>query len=185
MLLIRLVSSHINKCVIFAAFAISLIANADSEITIRKDQTGHFRVMGAINGVPTYFLVDTGATITSVPLNVANQSGLTRQHCRPIASNTANGISRGCSYKGQLSLGPINVECEIQVLPNLTMSLLGMNALNGLNIHQSDQLLTLTKGDPIPSSISITPSRSEVVGVDLGVTQKVIKRGSSIGNDFR
>lgn len=166
--------SHIAKYMLFAALAVPLLVNAYPEITIRKDQTGHFNVMGAINGIPTYFIIDTGATITAVPPSVANKTGLTQQRCRLIATSTANGITHGCSYSGQISLGEISVEGEIHVLPNLKMNLLGMNVLGGLNIHQSDQFMTLTKGDVIPSSISITPvNRSTVV---LPANERMVKR---------
>lgn len=135
---------------------ISEFANAATVVTIRKDPTGHFRLAGYINGVSTYFLIDTGATTTSVPVAIANQAGLARQGCKPVSTSTANGITHGCKYQGRIAFGGIAVDGDILSLPNLSTSLLGMNVLRGLTVNQSGDFLTLTKGSPAPSSITIS-----------------------------
>lgn len=139
------------------AFQVSVGAHASAQATVRKDSSGHYRLMGKVDGYPTHFLIDTGATFTSVPPTVAAQAGLSRKACRPVVVNTANGMARGCAYNGQIEFGRISLRGEIHVLPNLSSSVLGMNALKGLSMQQAGEFLTLTQGDPTPSSISITP----------------------------
>lgn len=150
----------------------AMTSNAAPGVTLQKDQTGHFRTMGAVNGFPIYFLLDTGASITSVTPTVAAQSGLTRQRCVPVTVSTANGITSGCAYTGKIEFGEISVQGTIHSLPSLSANLLGMNALAGLVIQQDGNHMTISKGHPIPSSISITPvgSRAPVTLSDKTTT---------------
>lgn len=143
----------------WAWIAMASTALAAPQVVIKKDHSGHFRVAGAVNDARAYFLVDTGATNTTVTPAVARQAGLTRQPCRWVQALTANGVTEGCQYWGKIAIGPIVVSGEINVLPRVSENLLGMNVLRGLHITQSGLYLTMTQGNPTPSSISITPAK--------------------------
>lgn len=60
---------------------------ASGELLLRADQSGHYRLEGAINGQPVQLLLDTGATRITIPQQIAERLGLTaygssRQYCR-------------------------------------------------------------------------------------------------------
>ena len=59
------------------------------ELLLKRSRNGHYFFPGAINGQPVTFLLDTGATLVSVPAHMANELGL-RAGARQ-QSVTANG----------------------------------------------------------------------------------------------
>src|SRR5699024_761596 len=52
--------------------------NGSIEVVLESDRQGHFIASGAISGREVTFLVDTGATLVSVPEDLANRLGLER-----------------------------------------------------------------------------------------------------------
>ena len=61
---------------------------------LQKNRYGHYETQGSINGYPLTFLIDTGASITSVPGSLARQVGISS--CEPRQFNTAGGEVTGC-----------------------------------------------------------------------------------------
>ena len=47
-------------------------------IVLRRAADGHFHWPGQVNGVAVEFLVDTGATATTLPASLAREAGLER-----------------------------------------------------------------------------------------------------------
>lgn len=106
------------------------------ETRVEMAGDGHFWLRAAINGVPARFLVDTGATVTAVSEDVANQAGLEpRRGGIPVRIATANGtMNAAISSAESLSFG--NVEArgiDVVIAPSLgTTNVLGMNVLSRL-----------------------------------------------------
>jgi aspartyl protease family protein len=64
---------------------------AGKELRIRKSMDGHFWVAGEINGKAVRFLVDSGATVTSISARTAARADVVTGGF-PVMVNTANGI---------------------------------------------------------------------------------------------
>ena len=96
---------------------------------------GHFWVEGEVNGVPVKFLVDSGATMTTIDREVAIRAGV-RVSPRPDQFvRTGNGIirvSRG--QADRLDVGGIErSNVGLQVADNDNLNVLGMNFLSSLS----------------------------------------------------
>ncbi len=116
-----------------------------TELVLRRNRMGHYVAPGAINGQPVTFLLDTGATVVSVPAHLGPTLGLvpgTRQRVM-----TANGevIARATRIE-ELGLGPFRLR-EVRAHLNPGMSgdqvLLGMSVLRRLEFTQRGDTLTL------------------------------------------
>jgi aspartyl protease family protein len=68
-------------------------ASVPNELTLRADRLGHFVVDGTVNGAPTRFLVDSGASYVSLSLDQAAAAGIGRSSLRFTQKvQTANGV---------------------------------------------------------------------------------------------
>jgi len=125
---------------------VSVNANGEKEIVLQRNRYGHYVVNGKINGQQVEFLLDTGATLVSVPEHIANQLHL--QKGRGFQSETANGLSQ--SYATRLesvSIGDIvitNVEGGISSGMEFDEILLGMSFLKHLNMSQRGKTLIIS-----------------------------------------
>lgn len=103
---------------------------------VRLSEDGHFWVTGRINDAPARFLIDSGATLTTLSDDVARQAGLSVDGFTPgIAMQTANGvvIAKRSSISG-LAVGPIHTsDLPVVVSDRLNgVNVLGMNFLSRL-----------------------------------------------------
>jgi len=114
------------------------------EVVLEADRQGHFVATGAINGRAVTFLVDTGATLVSVPEAVADRLGLERR--APIMLETAAGPAPGwLTELDEVRLGEIvgrNGSATINPGRHETV-LLGMSFLRELEMSQSSGKLRL------------------------------------------
>ena len=62
------------------------------ELRIRKSLDGHFWVQGELNGHRVRFLVDSGATITSISTETARRAEISPSAGMPALVQTANGV---------------------------------------------------------------------------------------------
>jgi aspartyl protease family protein len=62
------------------------------ELRIRKAMDGHFWVNGELNGHKVRFLVDSGATVTSISTQTARLAGIEQSGGIPALVQTANGV---------------------------------------------------------------------------------------------
>ncbi|MGC1442843.1 MAG: TIGR02281 family clan AA aspartic protease [Burkholderiaceae bacterium] len=112
-------------------------------ITLQRGRHGHYVVTGTINGYQAEFLVDTGASSVSVPVDVADGAGLTRG--APIKINTANGIGTAYATRiDRLRIGELEVRnVTAHVNPGLSDAvLLGMSVLKHYElIQRGDKLI--------------------------------------------
>lgn len=95
---------------------------------------GHFWVEGRLNGVSARFLIDSGATMTTVDRATAMQSGLAITPERTQLVRTGNGIIRVALGRAEsLSVEEIDRRgISVHVAPNDDMNVLGMNWLSSL-----------------------------------------------------
>jgi aspartyl protease family protein len=96
---------------------------------------GHFWVNAKLNGHDVKFLVDSGATTTTVDRDTAKDSGVEISPRRDLFVRTGNGVIRVASGRAaELTIGSItrrNVALEIA--DNDDMNVLGMNYLSSLS----------------------------------------------------
>ena len=118
---------------------------ASGELLLRADQSGHYRLEGAINGQPVQLLLDTGATRITIPQQVAERLGLTAYGSSQV--NTAAGQIRvGNGTIETLAMGPLTLyDLAIFINPAADGDevLVGMNALGRLELVQKERQLLL------------------------------------------
>lgn len=104
------------------------------QIRIPMAIDGHFWVEGRLNGAPARFLIDSGATMTTVDRATAAQSRLVIDPKRTQLVRTGNGIIRVALGRAS-SLTVADVERRdlvVHVAANDDMNVLGMNWLSSL-----------------------------------------------------
>ncbi|ALM53787.1 retropepsin-like aspartic protease family protein [Halomonas huangheensis] len=65
----------------------------DEALQLKRGADGHYRAPGTINGQEVRFLLDTGASVVSVPSHLADQLGL--RSMGAVRLHTANGTVNG------------------------------------------------------------------------------------------
>ena len=103
------------------------------ELRIPLSDDGHFWVDAKLNGHETRFLVDSGASITTVSSRTAQAAGL-RTDMRVARVETANGIVRMRRARAErFQLGPIErTGFAVNVNERDSTNVLGMNFLSSL-----------------------------------------------------
>jgi aspartyl protease family protein len=96
---------------------------------------GHFWVEGQINGRKTKFLVDSGATMTTIDRDTALKAGVAVSPQRDQFVRTGNGIIRVSTGRAaELKVGGIvRRDIGLQVADNDNLNVLGMNFLSSLS----------------------------------------------------
>ena len=96
---------------------------------------GHFWVKATLNGKPVKFLVDSGATMTTVDRDTAVAAGVDVSPRRDEFVRTGNGVIRVSSGRAdQLVVGGIvRRDIGLQVADNDDLNVLGMNYLSSLS----------------------------------------------------
>ena len=106
---------------------------ADGEVRIPVGDDGHYWLEAQVNGRSARFLVDSGATITTVSRSLAERAGVPLTGQR-IAVSTANGIAPvRLASLDRLEVGPIlRNDFPINVSDRDDVNVLGMNFLSSL-----------------------------------------------------
>lgn len=96
---------------------------------------GHFWVDAKVNGHDVKFLVDSGATTTTIDRQTANDAGVEVSPRRDLYVRTGNGIVRVASGRAaQLSVGSIvRRDVSLEIADNDDLNVLGMNFLSSLS----------------------------------------------------
>lgn len=103
------------------------------EIRIPMAIDGHFWVDGEVNGEPVKFLVDSGATMTTIGADTAQRAGITADERRGQLVRTGNGVIRVATARvDRLAVGPIERERMQLHIANEDFNVLGMNFLSSL-----------------------------------------------------
>ena len=96
---------------------------------------GHFWVDAKVNGSDVKFLVDSGATMTTIDRKTAAAAGLPTSGRRDQFVRTGNGIIRVSSSRAEeISIGTISRnDVGVQIADNDDLNVLGMNYLSTLS----------------------------------------------------
>ncbi len=105
-----------------------------AEIRIPMAIDGHFWIEGELNGVPAKFLVDSGATMTTIGRDTARRAGIEVSPTPDQIVRTGNGLIRVSSGRAQsLSIGSIERrDVGLHIADNEGLNVLGMNFLSSL-----------------------------------------------------
>lgn len=114
------------------------------EVTLQRNNLGHYITNGQINGSEVVFMLDTGATGVAVPAHIAREVGLKKG--RAIEIHTANGRATGyMSNLDRIGIDGIqmeNVRAVINPNDSSDMILLGMTFLKEIEFTQrGDELI--------------------------------------------
>jgi aspartyl protease family protein len=117
-------------------------------IVLKADRQGHFRGTVLVNNVPMPFLIDTGATTTTIPKNMAIRAGL--PFGRQVHSNTAGGqVTHHLTQINSFKIGNVTMRyLDAQINPYLDEVLIGMNTLKYFRMTQNGNTLTLEANNP-------------------------------------
>ncbi len=124
-------------------------ASSRASAMLAADSRGHYMADGAINGVATRFLVDTGATLVVLSSNEANRLGIPYRQAAQAMARTANGAVPYRLVKldrvkvGDVEL--INVEAGVMEGGYDGPALLGMSFLSRTEVSRDGQSMVLTK----------------------------------------
>jgi aspartyl protease family protein len=104
------------------------------EIRIPMAIDGHFWIGGELNGVRVKFLVDSGATMTTIGRDTAERAGIAVSARPDQIVRTGNGLIRVSSGRADsLTIGPIERrDLAMHVADNADLNVLGMNFLSSL-----------------------------------------------------
>ena len=118
---------------------------AGGTLELRRAPDGHYHWQGRLTGPAgqrtVEFLVDTGATSTALPLQLAQELGL--PVLGAVQSSTAGGVARGQLVLADLELdGGVQAQrLRVTALPNLAAPLLGMDVLGRLRWEQGQGVM--------------------------------------------
>jgi aspartyl protease family protein len=104
------------------------------EVRIPMAIDGHFWVEGALNGMPVKFLVDSGATMTTIGRDTAEAARVTVNSGRGQIVRTGNGMLRVATGRASsLAVGPIErSDVGLHIAEHEDLNVLGMNYLSTL-----------------------------------------------------
>lgn len=115
------------------------------EVKLKQNRYGHYVTSGQINQSKVTFLLDTGATLISIPASIAEELQLQKGY--PFQSETANGtITVYSTLLDSVSIGDIKLD-KIRASINPHMAgdeiLLGMSFMKHLELIQKNKQLIL------------------------------------------
>jgi aspartyl protease family protein len=107
-----------------------------AEIRIPKAEDGHFWVNGRINGTRVRFLVDSGATVTTLSADSAREADVEPSGGFPVLVSTANGQALERRATATLRVGTIerrDFDVHLAAEAAGDTNVLGMNFLSSLS----------------------------------------------------
>ena len=112
----------------------ALVVAGGKEVRVPMAIDGHFWVEGDVNGLPVKFLVDSGATMTTISRADAAQARLTIDDSRGQVVRTGNGLVRVSTARTPtLRVASIERENVGVHVADDDLSVLGMNFLSSLD----------------------------------------------------
>lgn len=117
--------------------------SGDGSMEVQRQANGHFYVPGSIANTPVTFMVDTGASVTSISSDLARQAGI--RNCKEVQFQTANGTATGCiALVPNMTLGNFVLQnITVAVMPNMEINLLGANVLRNFQVSQNDSMMLI------------------------------------------
>ena len=115
----------------------NVVATAPGEIRIRQSDDGHFWVNAEVNGHVVRFLVDSGATVTTLSRDTARSTGVEPDGGFGVVVDTANGAALfDRANVDRLQVGPIvraGLAVQISRVEGADLDVIGMNFLSTLS----------------------------------------------------
>lgn len=114
-------------------------------VVIERARDGHYHWSGQIGDVAVDFLIDTGASRTSISQDLAQRAGL--KNFDTAQFSTANGNVTGGLARSTMRLegGLVLERHVVAVMPRMDdTALLGMDVLGKLQIEQSERQLRIS-----------------------------------------
>lgn len=126
-------------------------AAKENTIVFNADQTGHFRGTVWINNISAPFVIDTGATVTTIPMKYASTAQL--PYGDQIETQTAGGRVFGKSTViKNLKIGKFEIHnLTAHLNQHLSEVLIGMNTLKFFRLTQTVDKLILTVNQDLPT----------------------------------
>jgi aspartyl protease family protein len=129
-------------------FETAAMTSARTTVTLAQDGRGHFRTDAQVNGTHIRFMVDTGATLVSIPQSEAQRLGINYLKGSPGVVALADG-RRVAAYRvilDSVQVGDIALfNVDAVVTPGSGEPLLGMSFLSRTEMRNDGQSLVLTK----------------------------------------
>lgn len=118
----------------------------ESKLVVHMDGRHSYRTAGTVNGRPVTFVIDTGASRTSISQEVAEAAGI-KECIGAGVTSTANGVVHTCIAKvSEITFGSFHVrDLAVIVMPNLSVdALLGMDVLGTMKLQQEFEVLSIS-----------------------------------------
>ncbi len=120
--------------------------NEHGSLTLYLNARHSFTTQGSINDLPVTFVVDTGASVTTISERTAIRAGI--KSCTGAGFvATGNGVVRTCSVTiPRLAFGTFHLsDVTVNILPSLSVdALLGMNVLRKMKINQQEDVMFIS-----------------------------------------
>lgn len=140
-------SPCLSGAVPYNAGRVSVNDESADSVTVTRDAHGIYSLPGFINGRSVIFIVDTGASFTTISGDFAKTLGI--NNCiQAGVTHTANGDAPTCRVKvDSLSFGGFNYsDISISLNPNMQgIALLGNDLLAGFKVNQQAGVMVLSK----------------------------------------
>lgn len=116
------------------AAAVGVPFETGGELRIAMAEDGHFWVRASVNGESARFLVDSGASVTTLSTETARSAGVSTSGRETVVS-TANGqVTMARAYVDRLLVGSIErKDFAVDINQRDTTNILGMNFLSSLS----------------------------------------------------
>jgi aspartyl protease family protein len=133
--------------------AASVVGNTgpvnNDPVNLYADSRGHFSGNLSINGASLKYIVDTGATAVALNSGDAKFAKIDYEKGEKVNVSTANGVVTAYLVKlNTLKIGTItlnNIDALINEGGSPAIVLLGMSALNHMDMKRDNSVMTLTK----------------------------------------
>ena len=139
----------VTKTLPLVATAVGDATGTSSSVTLEADAHGQFFTSGTVNGRSMRFVVDTGATLTTLSRADAQRIGLDYRRGTPVRTGTANGVVNGWRVSlDALRVGDTTVrDVDAIVVDNdtLPVGLLGMSFLGRFDMQRQGPTLVLRR----------------------------------------
>ncbi len=121
--------------------------DTQGSIILKADRQGHFRGTLTLNHIPMPFMIDTGATQTVIPENLAKKAEL--DFLGKVRIRTAGGNSYAhLTRLKQLDIANVSLNnLSAYISPHIDEVLIGMNTLKYFRITQQGNTLLLQVND--------------------------------------
>ncbi len=126
----------------------SVVSSAQQSVTLKADGAGHYLTTAQVNSATVQFLLDTGASSVVLNKGDAERAGINFKNAPVGYTQTANGTGQVWRVKiDRLRIGDVelnNVDALINSTP-MPFGLLGMSALNRMDMKREGEVMVLTK----------------------------------------